>query len=356
MLFNFVSLLLYLNYKTTPQNKHHLTYLKIHITFIILILSLFCAVRSEWIPEASLKLMWGLGILSLPFLLLHIKSALTGTKARMHVWYFIPLLLYFLLCVFNYYEINFLNSSNVKILPNGLNLSGSVHYSDVILMGALNVAIFVPIIFLEFKKNITQSKQITRKKAYSFWLCSYLIFILLNTIASNLYYFDFYSPAYRSAVIKVINITHSLRPIAFLLNPSLLYYIPVISKYSGIILKKNTQPFRIVEDLMQKEQLFLDQNLTLQQVCTKTGIYQQKITTIIKENTNNNWKNYVNSYRIDYALRLLHNNYLKKHSVKALGEESGFNSNQSFFRAFKTKMDTTPAIYYKNFLKEDIEA
>jgi AraC-like DNA-binding protein len=222
-------------------------------------------------------------------------------------------------------------------------------------MGALNVAIFVPIIFLEFKKNIRQSKQITLKKAYSFWLCSYLFFILLNTIASNLYYFDFYSPAYRSAVIKIINITQSLRPIAFLLNPSLLYYIPVISKYSGIILKKNTQPFRIIEDLMQKEQLFLDQKLTLQQVCTKTGIYQQRITTIIKEKTNKNWKNYVNSYRIDYALHLLHTNYLKNHSVEALGEAAGFNSKQSFFRCFRAKTATTPAMYYKDFLNEDVE-
>jgi AraC-like DNA-binding protein len=299
--------------------------------------------------------MWGIGILSLPFLLLHIKSALTGTKARMHVWYFIPLLLHFLLCVFNYYEINFLNSSNVKILPNGLNLSGSIHYSDVVLMGTLSIAIFVPIIFLEFKKNITQSKQIIWKNAYSIWICSYLFFILLNTVLSTLYYFDFYSPAYRSGVIKVINITHSLRPIAFLLNPSLLYYIPIISKYSGNILKENIRPFRIIEDIMQKEQLFLDQKLTLQQVCTKTGIYQQRITTIIKENTSNNWKNYVNSYRIDYALRLLHNNYLKKHSLEALGEAAGFNSKQSFFRCFRAKTATTPAMYYKDFLNEDIE-
>ena len=107
---------------------------------------------------------------------------------------------------------------------------------------------------------------------------------------------------------------------------------------------------------MHSGQLFLDKNLTLEHFCTITNINQQKTTTLIRENTNNNWKHYVNNYRINHALDLLLTHYLQKHSVEALREEVGFNSKQPFFKAFRTKTGTTPTVYYQNFINKDADA
>tara|TARA_B110000503_G_C6788531_1_gene266275 strand:- start:39 stop:200 length:162 start_codon:yes stop_codon:yes gene_type:complete len=44
--------------------------------------------------------------------------------------------------------------------------------------------------------------------------------------------------------------------------------------------------------------------------------------------------------------------FLESHSIYALGEECGFNSYQSFFRAFRKVHKTSPAKYYNLQISE----
>lgn len=355
---NLIVLFVYLIYKTTPKNRNHLSYLKIHLGTIILTISLFIGILNKWIPEASLPLISGLSILGLPFLLLHVESAITGRKPRIRIWYFTPITIYCLVCALNYYDIFFLNFITSRYLILDVNVVNSSYSLDKVLIEVLNILLFVSLIFYKFRKKMLTSRQIFKKRAYSFWIYSYLIFLLIHILLTAAYYFDFFKPIHHPIVRNIIAVISPLVHVTFLLNPSLLYYLPLILTNSGIKVKKNTQPFQIIENIMHSEQLFLDKNLTLEHFCTITNINQQKTTTLIKENTNNNnnnWKHYVNNYRINHALNLLLTHYLQKHSVEALREESGFNSKQPFFKAFRTKTGTTPTVYYQNFINNSVE-
>lgn len=349
---NLIVLFVHLIYKTTSKNRNHLTYLKIHLGTIILTGFMFIGVLNKWIPAASLNVISGLGMLGLPFLLLHVESAITGYRPRIRIWYFAPITIYCLVCAFNYYDFFFLNFITAHNLIPDVNVLNSSYSSDKVLIKVLNVLFFVPIIFFKFRKKIATSKQILKKKTYSFWIYSYLIFLLIHILLTATYYFDFFKPIHSTTVRNIIAVISPLVHITFLLSPSLLYYLPLISKNSIQTIKKTTQPFHIIENTMHSEQLFLDKNLTLKYFCTITNINQQTTTTLIRENTNNNWKHYVNNYRINHALGLLLTHYLQKHSVEALREEAGFNSKQPFFKAFRTKTGTTPTIYYQNFIKK----
>lgn len=348
---NLIILFAYLIYKTTSKNRNHLSYLKIYLGSIIL--TILIEILQKWIPLESSNIATGLGVLGLPFLLLHTESAITGHKPVMYAWYFAPITIYCLMCILNYYEIFILNFTTSSSLILDINPLDTAYSSDKILVKVLSALFFVSLIFLQFKKEITNSKQIQKKKAYCFWIFSYLLFLLIQTLLIYTYYFNLFNPIYNSTIKNIVLVVGSFVYVAFLFNPNLFYYLSLISKCSAPTIKKTIEPFQIIENLMQKEQLFLNKSLSLKQICIKADLYQQKITAIIKQQTNSNWKCYVNTYRINYALKLIHNHYLKNKSVKALGEEVGFNSKQSFFRAFRTKTGTTPSVYYKNYLKKN---
>ena len=85
--------------------------------------------------------------------------------------------------------------------------------------------------------------------------------------------------------------------------------------YSYKRLKTNIDNFKKLEYLFKTENLFLNKNLSLDMICNRIGLKQKIITAIIKENTSNNWKSYLNGYRVDYAIELIKADFLVKYSV-----------------------------------------
>ena len=58
-----------------------------------------------------------------------------------------------------------------------------------------------------------------------------------------------------------------------------------------------------------------------------------------------NFKTFVNHFRILYAMRLIDENYLDKHTTNSLSVDSGYKSPVTFFRAFKLQTNQTPIVY-----------
>ena len=91
--------------------------------------------------------------------------------------------------------------------------------------------------------------------------------------------------------------------------------------------------------------LFMNPRLTINELALKTGISVKNIRASILVATENNFSDYINHFRVQKAESLIEANYLDKHTTVALGEKSGFNSHQSFFRAFKKVHQITPALF-----------
>lgn len=350
-----VTLLFYLIHKTTNNNKYHLKYLKLHLSTIITSASIYVAIKNQWVPNARFDVIIGLHMTGIIFLLLHVESAVIGFRAKFKVLYLIPIGIYCLVCLLNYFDIYLLNFSTRQISTMGVKILQPRYFSDKLFIRSIFLLLIIYFIFIRFKKNIHTSQEINQKKTYTFWLYSYLCILLTSVILLALYYFGFLDPNY-DANLKILSRAFiTLSVISFSINPSILYYFPLITKNNIYKCNISLEHFKIIEQLMQEEQLFLDKTLSLNGVCERTGLNQKLITTTIKKNTEGNWKGYLNSYRIRYALNLLNSSYLKRHSIISLGQKSGFNSNQSFFRAFKNQTNTTPGKYFKTIIKKELE-
>ena len=97
--------------------------------------------------------------------------------------------------------------------------------------------------------------------------------------------------------------------------------------------------------LLEKEQIFKNADLRLNDLATKLCTNRTYVSQLINNRANSNFCDYINSYRIIYAKEELTS---KESSHLTLGEialKSGFSSQSSFYRLFMKFEGTTPAKY-----------
>ncbi len=98
-----------------------------------------------------------------------------------------------------------------------------------------------------------------------------------------------------------------------------------------------------LNQVMGEQQLYLNPNLSLAQLAKKVSNLQTTVSQVINERLDKSFNHYVNEYRIAHAKHLLVN---ETHlNMDLVAERSGFNSNSTFFSAFKKITGQTPASY-----------
>lgn len=99
------------------------------------------------------------------------------------------------------------------------------------------------------------------------------------------------------------------------------------------------------------DQHYLEQTLTLEAVATKTGINREYIRSSIKNEEKCSFKSFINNHRIDYAKKLIMEDFYGNQSIEEVAQKSGFSSRTSFYRTFKEITGFTPA-YYKSHIQK----
>lgn len=101
-----------------------------------------------------------------------------------------------------------------------------------------------------------------------------------------------------------------------------------------------------LEQLMSIDQQYLKHDLKMLDVAKELNTPEYKISRVIRTLTSAaNFNQYVNRYRINHAKNLLVTNDAQRWTVLVIGLESGFASQASFNRAFKTEVGCTPNQY-----------
>jgi len=73
---------------------------------------------------------------------------------------------------------------------------------------------------------------------------------------------------------------------------------------------------------------------------------------IINHHKEKNFSNYLNDLRIEYVIKELKTNIvLRKYTIEALANEIGFNSSESFSKAFYRKTGIYPSYYIKRLIE-----
>lgn len=100
-----------------------------------------------------------------------------------------------------------------------------------------------------------------------------------------------------------------------------------------------------LKHLMEDETLFLDETITLSSVSGLMSISHHQLSQLLNEKYNLNFNSFVNTYRVDYAKKLLIE--CPEKTVLAIAYESGFNSKSSFYDSFTKFTGLTPIEYRK---------
>ncbi|WP_222982464.1 helix-turn-helix domain-containing protein [Flagellimonas meishanensis] len=118
---------------------------------------------------------------------------------------------------------------------------------------------------------------------------------------------------------------------------------------SGLSISLSAELKGILEKLMANEKPYLNQDLCLDQLAEKMHISRHHTSQIINEHYEMGFHDFINSYRIREAERLLQND---NSSVKEIAFQSGFNSRATFYVAFKKFNGNSPIVYKRKKLAQ----
>ena len=111
---------------------------------------------------------------------------------------------------------------------------------------------------------------------------------------------------------------------------------------------KHEKDFKKINDYVGAEQRFLDAGLTMNTLAEELHMSPSHFSKIINNYSDYNFSDYMNSYRVEQAKKLLADRDFDNYTIVAIGLECGFNSKSTFYTAFKKLTLLTPTQYRNN--------
>lgn len=122
----------------------------------------------------------------------------------------------------------------------------------------------------------------------------------------------------------------------------------LVSLFQGKRVGSNSQTFvgsdKLLQltELIEEKQLFRNPDLRITDLSEILGSNRTYVSRIVNEGMRTNFCDWVNGYRINYAVELLQNPQMDDISLAAIAEMSGFSSVSVFYRVFKQKKGVPP--------------
>lgn len=108
-----------------------------------------------------------------------------------------------------------------------------------------------------------------------------------------------------------------------------------------------TDLFEQIEDLMRKQQPYLDADLSVGGLAQMAKANYTYTSRAIQAGAGLGVADYINRYRVDYVMELMLNPKHSNRSLEHLSEMSGFNSVSTLYRQFKRFAGVTPGVFRK---------
>ncbi|MEM1320170.1 MAG: helix-turn-helix transcriptional regulator [Bacteroidota bacterium] len=119
-------------------------------------------------------------------------------------------------------------------------------------------------------------------------------------------------------------------------------------KHSGLDAKKSQQILQRLEQCMQEERPYLNENLSLAELARKIEVRPNQLSQVINQEMGVNFFTFVNRYRIETVKMHLKAPDRAHHTILAIAFDSGFRSKASFNKIFKELTGQTPSQYRKS--------
>jgi AraC-like DNA-binding protein len=348
----FILLILALNvyFLVNSKNEFHLKYLFKHllVNFLLIALLAFAKNYSKGL-DYTLFFIFNLQLLASVYLYYHVTSLLSGQKKKISYYSYIFFIVFSILFVLHKFDIHILyfNEKNI-IRPTMYKLAidqNNTFIHDIFPVKQIFQISYL--MFIYFKVYTLADKSPSIKDKKKFKICSYAyLSACILTVLSVL--FIYYNPFHLSNQVLgfIIKFNGGLSFILFLsyfIYPTLLISILKTKLYA--VPEDTTTTFLQINNLIENNDMYLDSNISINEVSISLGLNASEVRNAIKNETNDNFNMYINTLRIAYSIDLLNNNYLNKHTIESLSAKCGFNSSQSFYRTFKKIKNVTPNEY-----------
>ena len=118
----------------------------------------------------------------------------------------------------------------------------------------------------------------------------------------------------------------------------------VTDKYdtSSLSKKKVASIIDMVEKAILNESMFLKPGLSLKDLSESLNVPSNHISQAINVDRNQNFNDYVNSFRINAAIQLIQSEVSNQLTMEGIGKQVGFSSKSAFYGAFKKATGKTP--------------
>ena len=112
-------------------------------------------------------------------------------------------------------------------------------------------------------------------------------------------------------------------------------------------IKTESKDLNNIYSYMKSEKPYLIPDLKLISLANDLNLSVHKLSYILNNEINQNFYDFINSYRIEEAKEKLLDPKLAGFTILAIAQESGFNSKASFNRIFKNVTGLTPSAFIK---------
>jgi len=134
-----------------------------------------------------------------------------------------------------------------------------------------------------------------------------------------------------------------------IISPNILHRSQIKEKYKHSLLSTSDarKILLLLEQCMDEKHPFTDSSLSLKSLSKMTDVSERNLSQVINEHRKQNFFDFVNSYRVKYAMRLLKDKNSSRRTMMDIMYDAGFNSKSTFNNAFKKHSGSTPTDFKK---------
>lgn len=118
---------------------------------------------------------------------------------------------------------------------------------------------------------------------------------------------------------------------------------------SSLTDEKMAELYYMLNQLMQESKVYRDNFITKEKVAEMLNTNRTYLSQVINEQTGKTFTHYINSFRVEEAVRLL-SDPTNDMPLKALSSELGFNSISTFYSVFQSSVGMPPSLYRSKVL------
>lgn len=296
-----------------------------------------------------------------PLLFLYVLSILRTDKKwkKWELLHFLPFLVYLIYLSPIYFQTGAQKAAVLREVmqqitqsPTSFEFSGGELLAEA--LKSLHMGIYAGLIFnlkrfngffnIQFQRISLKKNQwinIIKYCFLGFILSNLLFYVLVQAIGYGLEY-DYIISFAMSVFIFTIGYIGFIRP-------EFLHEAHNGSKYENSSLEelKANQYVEHLLSYMEEEKPFINGDLKLEDLSKDLEIPRHHLSQIINERLRKNFFEFINSYRVEEAKKILCDPKKQDYIILRVALESGFNNKTSFNTAFKNEVGLTPSEFRK---------